>query len=321
MSNAIYIALFSAVISLCAGQSVNAQSQNTLHITHQYANTDARSMIGLPMGNHKTIVTKDGQLMWSQWSLAQKGRAVLFGFSEQFDGALGIQMAEMQGTAAKPLAATTQHLDGMRFPFVVTNWQGDALSAEETAFAVSAEAHDLDVLQVTVSNRGAEARTLSLKLSGKQRNLPAFADGSQLATRDGKLLALVEPSSGVARQSAEGDGLVVAQQREVPAHGSITFWIKLPYELPQAEENSLTHADGPALLSKARQDWETLWSQGTQIQLPSGEKELSDFYQASVASILMLTERDEKGEALDAGWTGNLSRVLGTRRIFPGSIH
>ena len=53
-------------------------------------------MIGLPMGSHKTIVTQDGQLQWSQWSLANKGRAVLFGFSDQMDGALGIQLSEMR---------------------------------------------------------------------------------------------------------------------------------------------------------------------------------------------------------------------------------
>jgi len=295
-STAIYIALLSTTLSVAGTHIVDAQPQSTLHITHQFANTDARSMIGLPMGNHKTIVTKDGQLMWSQWSLAQKGRAVLFGFSEQLDGALGIQMKEVQGAARKPLAAQGQHLDGMRFPFVVTDWQGDDLTAQETTFAVSTGSQDLDVVQLNVSNRGAESRTLILNLSGKQRNLPAFASGSALATRDGKLLAVVEPSTGVEQQSSAMEGVILVQQREVPARGSITFWIKLPYELPEAEEKTLTADDGPTLLTSARQGWEKLWSQGTQIELPSREKELSDFYQASVASILMLTERDEKGE-------------------------
>jgi hypothetical protein len=276
--------------------AANAQAQDTFHITHQFANVDARSMIGLPMGNHKTIVTKDGQLLWSQWSLAQKGRAVLFGFSEQFDGALGIYMREIDGAEAKALVANGQHLDEMRFPFVVTEWKGGSLSAEETAFATTEGKQGLDVVQMRVSNGSDRPQTLELKLDGRQRNLPAFAAGSHLATRDGKLLALVEPASGVERQSTEADGLTLVQQREIPANGSLTFWIKLPYDFSEADQSSLAAMDGHTLLQNARQAWETLWSQGTQIDLPAREKELTDFYQASVAYILMLTERDEKGE-------------------------
>jgi hypothetical protein len=287
------ICIFVAAFSV---PGFETQAQNPLHITHQYSNIDARSMIGLPMGNHKTIVTTGGQLAWSQWSLAAKGRAVNFGFSEQLDGALGIGMSELHGTASKPLTAAGQHLDQMRFPFIVTDWKGDSLNVQETAFATTAGNHDLDVVEMVVSNQSAEAATLELRLDGKQRNLPAFVNGAQLATHDGKLLAVVEPSKGIERQSTEAEGLALVQQRKVPAHGSVTFWIKLPYEFPVAQLPSLTAADSHTLLANARQSWETLWAQGTQIDLPSHEKELSDFYQASVASILLLTERDEKGE-------------------------
>lgn len=276
--------------------ALNAPAQDNFHITHEFSNVDARSMIGLPMGSHKTIVTKDGQLLWSQWSLAQKGRAVLFGFSEQFDGDLGIRMSEISGAKSKPLVAGGQHLDGMRFPFVITEWKGESLRAEETAFAATDGKKDLDVVRMSVSNLSDRPQMLELKLDGKQRNLPALAAGSHLATRDGMLLAIVEPASGVAHQSTEAGSLTLAQQREVPAHGSITFWIKLPYDLPTGEEISLAAIDGSQLLQNARHSWETLWSEGTQIDLPAREKELSDFYQASVAYILMLTERDEKGE-------------------------
>jgi hypothetical protein len=288
--------LFNATIAVLSVPGLGAQAQDSLHITHQYSNVDARSMIGLPMGTHKTIVTKDGQLMWSQWSLAQKGRAVNFGFSEQLDGALGIRMQQLHGAASKPLVAAGQHLDQMRFPFVITDWKGETLSVQETAFATTAGNQDLDVVEMIVSNRGAEAETLELRLDGKRRNLPAFVNGAQLATHDGKLLAVVEPSRGVEWQSTEMGGLELVQQRQVPAHGSITFWIKLPYEFPVTDMQALTAADSQTLLAGARQAWETLWGQGTQIDLPSSEKELSDFYQASVAYILMLTERDEKGE-------------------------
>ena len=290
----IRFALTAGALLLCAGAAAAAQ-QDTLHITHQYADLDARSMIGLPMGDHKTIVTQDGQLQWSQWSLARKGRAVLFGFSEQLDGALGIHMSEMQGNQEKALKAAGQHLDGMRYPFIVTDWKGDALSAQETAFA-SAAGQGLDVVLLTVSNSSAQPHTLVLRLDGKQRNLPAFASSAQLATRDGNLLAAVEPATGVNAQSAADDGLTLVQQRTVPANGSVTFWIKLPYEQADSQKPPVPEADGPALLADARQSWDKLWSQGAQIELPVREKELSDFYRASVASILLLTERDEKGE-------------------------
>ncbi len=284
------------VLSPWAGQSETPGPSSTFHITHEFANVDARSMIGLPMGNHKTIVTKDGQLKWSQWSLAQKGRAVLFGFSEQLDGALGIQMREMRGSTGEALTASAQHLDQMHFPFIVTEWQGRSLSAQETAFAVATPAQGLDVVLLAVSNSAAEPQTLELRLEGKQRNLPAFANGSRLATHDGRLLAIVEPSEGASQQSSESGDMALVQQRTIPAHGSTTLWIKLPYDASAADTQAVPSDEGTALLDRARQDWKTLWSQGAQVDLPESEKELSDFYQASVANILMLTERDENGE-------------------------
>ena len=129
-------------------------------------------MIGLPMGSHKTIVTKDGQLQWSQWSLKQKGRAVGFGFSEQLDGALGLRMSEL-GAAAKPLAATGQRLVADRFPFVMTDWKAADLSVEETAFSIEKDQQGFDILRMTATNSAAEPRTLELRLDGRQRNLPA----------------------------------------------------------------------------------------------------------------------------------------------------
>jgi hypothetical protein len=291
-----HLAAFGAALCLLGIATTNVSAQDRLHITHEFANVDARSMIGLPMGSHKTIVTQDGQLLWSQWSLAQKGRAVLFGFSEQFDGALGIRMSEINGSASKPLIAGGQHLDGMRFPFVITEWKGESLSVEETAFAASEGKQDLDVVQLTVSNKSDHTQALELKLNGRQRNVPALASGSFLAARDGSLLAVIEPATEAEHQSNEADGLTLIQQREVPARGSITLWIKLRYDLAATEVNSLASVNGSTLLQNARQAWVKLWSQGTQIDLPARLKELSDFYQASVAYILMLTERDEKGE-------------------------
>jgi hypothetical protein len=294
-----FAAAVAALVMGCGAFSAD-QENTPLHITHQYADLDARSMIGLPMGSHKTIVTQDGQLQWSQWSLARKGRAVLFGFSEQLDGALGIRLSDITSGDAKPLRAAGQHLVGNRYPFVVTEWKGDELSAEETAFATSAASQDLDVVEITATNSSGASRTLDLRLDGKQRNLPAFDAGNTLSTHDGNLLALVEsdaaePENG-AHQRSEEAGLVLVEERVVPANGSITFTIKLPYDLPVAELAGLTRDDGATLLKGACAGWDKFWSEGAQIELPVREKELSDFYQASVAYIVMLTERDENGE-------------------------
>src|SRR5579884_3096458 len=42
--------------------SVPGEGHVAIHITHQYANLNAQSLIGLPMGSHKTIVDKEGDL-------------------------------------------------------------------------------------------------------------------------------------------------------------------------------------------------------------------------------------------------------------------
>ena len=300
-----------AVLVIGCGAFSAAQENSRLHITHQYADLDARSMIGLPMGSHKTIVTQDGQLQWSQWNLKQKGRAVLFGFSDQLDGALGIHLSEITSSGAKPLHAAGQHLVGNRYPFVVTEWKGDELSAEETAFAASpggydgaagrdgAGSHDLDVVEITATNASSAAHTFELRLDGKQRNLPAFASGNTLSTHDGNLLALIGSDAGDpdgAQTRSEDGGLVLVEERVVPANGSITFTIKLPYDFPVTNLANLDKDKGAALLKDACAGWDKFWSEGAQIELPAREKELSDFYQASVAYIVMLTERDEKGE-------------------------
>ncbi len=60
-------------------------------IDHRHTNTDAQSLIGLPLGSHKTIVDKQGNLKWSQWSLKRKPIDTPIGFSSQMDGELAIQ--------------------------------------------------------------------------------------------------------------------------------------------------------------------------------------------------------------------------------------
>ena len=76
-------ALFAATLTLSAAAQVT--------IDHHWANTDAQSLIGLAMGSHKTIVDKQGNLKWSQWSLKRKPLDTPIGFSMQMDGELAIE--------------------------------------------------------------------------------------------------------------------------------------------------------------------------------------------------------------------------------------
>src|ERR1039457_4578468 len=64
------IAMKFTLAFLCALGAASAA--DPFAITHQFANRNAHSLIGLPMGSHKTLVEKDGSLRWSQWSLKRK---------------------------------------------------------------------------------------------------------------------------------------------------------------------------------------------------------------------------------------------------------
>ena len=75
------------------------------HVTHEFTNKNAHSVIGLPMGSHKTIVEKDGNLRWSQWSLKRKPLDSPFGFSNQMDGALDIRTLRIEGERETALSA------------------------------------------------------------------------------------------------------------------------------------------------------------------------------------------------------------------------
>ena len=66
-------------------------ARKPFHITRAYANTNAQSLIGLPMGSHKTIVDMKGNLLWSQWSLKRRGLDVPVGFSDQLAGAVPVR--------------------------------------------------------------------------------------------------------------------------------------------------------------------------------------------------------------------------------------
>jgi len=292
--------------------SAVAAAQAPLHITHEYANTDAQSLIGLPMGDHKTIVDKVGNLKWSQWSLARKGLAVTFGFSQQLDGRLDIELL----AGASPLTVSGQELDQGHFPFVVTHLEGSGITATETAFPVRiGNGGGMDVVLVRAGNASGSPVDLTLHLSGKLRNLPAHVDGSVLATHEGLLLARTAPATPT---SATQSGLLLVQHRVVPAHGTAIFWIERPYDWPAAQLNDLPKQTGTELLAEARQSWLDLWSRGTRIEWPARDRELSDFYLSSLAYVLILTERDAKGELWTLDGPAEYREFWGRGEYFQG---
>jgi len=275
-------------------------------IDHRWSNTDAESLIGLPMGSHKTIVDKQGNLKWSQWSLKRKPLDTPIGFSSQMDGELAIEAF----AGATRLTVSGQELYRGRYPFVESELHGGGLTLKELAFAVDPEAKagelpernsgakGLDVVRLDFRNDGSTPTDALLKLSGKERNLPGHVVGQSLVTKSGEDVALVTETAG-AELTTEDNGLTLAIHVRVPAHGEKTLWVELPYEWQAAHNGELSREDGETLLGKAVAQWDDLWARGTKVEFP--QRELSDFYYSSIAYVLILTEYDAQGDlwALD----------------------
>jgi hypothetical protein len=294
--------LSACLVFLFCGSVLTAQ----VAIDHRYSNTDAQSLIGLPMGSHKTIVDKRGDLKWSQWSLKRKPVDTPIGFSSQMDGELAIQAF----AGAQPLSISSQQLYRSRYPFIVSLARSGDVTLEELAFAVDPEAvpgeipnassgsKGLDAVRITVHNDGGGATDVLLKLSGRERNLPGHVVSQMLENGAGEDVALVTETMG-ATLTPEDNGLTLAMRVVVPARGEKTIWIELPYEWPVARNNELTRDSGEALLAKAVAQWDALWANAAKVEFP--QKELTDFYYSSIAYVLILTEYDARGDlwALD----------------------
>jgi hypothetical protein len=281
--NSIFMLL--ATIFLCPAIIA---ARNRVHITHAYTNSNAQSLIGLPMGSHKTIVDMEGNLCWSEWSLKRRGLDVPIGFSAQMDGALAIQVL----SNGSQLKVTGQHLYHNRFPFVVTHLSSDDFSVEELAFSATVAAHGLDVVRIRLKNPGISPASVEVRLSGKRHNLPAFAAGTKLATRDGFLVALGQAQSGAF--AALKQNLLLDYKTGVPARSTATLWLKRPYRLLAKDSASIATAPGSDLLRQSVQSWEAFWTIGTQIDLP--EHEIQDFYDSSLAYVVILTEHGPEGD-------------------------
>lgn len=296
-TSATLAALFAVTLTFSAAAVVQAQ----VTIDHRFSNTDAQSLIGLPMGSHKTIVDKKGNLKWSQWSLKRKPLDVPIGFSMQMDGELAIEA--FGGTT--PLAVASQTLYSGRYPFIVTKLSAANLSLEELAFSVDPDfkpdtipdrnsgSHGLDVVRLTFTNSSATPQDASLKLSGKERNLPGHVTGSALITGAGEDIALVTETDG-AMIGSEANGLALVLHVSVPGNSSKTISLRLPYEWRAARNAEISKLGSAQLLTKATAQWDNLWSHAAHIDYP--QRELNDFYYSSIAYVLILTEYDSAGD-------------------------
>lgn len=309
--------VLSTTLSLLALGAL-ARAQTALHVTHEFSNVDAQSLIGLPMGDHKTIVDRDGNLKWSQWSLVRKGKDVPIGFSAQMDAALGIQLNAVAGERHDAFKASSQRLDQGRYPFVVTHLAQGLLTAQETAFAVVDHGTPQDAVWIEVKNSADSAAAVEVHLSGRQRNLPAHALGTHLETRDGLLLASLAPDAGSQVELTEPRGFELVARHAIPAHGSATFLVRVPYDYPAAKAAILAPASGPELLAEARRSWDEFWARGMRIELPALVKELEDFYWSSLAYTLILTERDAAGELWALDGPGVYREFWGRGEYFQG---
>jgi hypothetical protein len=293
--------------SLLFCMPVRAQATpNGLGIDHRFSNIDAQSLIGLPLGSHKTTVEKNGSLKWSQWSLKRKPLDVPIGFSAQMDGMLAIEPFAGE-TAMKP---GTQALYKGRYPFVLTQFAGGDVSLEELAFAVDPEAEagslpvngsgtkGLDVVRLVFANNGAAPQKILLKLSGRNRNLPGHVEGSALITGGGEDVAMVSDAGGAA-VAAEDNGLTLAVRATLGPKESKTVWVRLPYEWSAKRNSELSKLAGDALLAKGVAQWDGIWARGARVHYP--EQVLNNFFDASIAYVLILTEYDAQGDlwALD----------------------
>ncbi len=275
-------------------------------IDHRYSNTDAQSLIGLPMGSHKTIVDKEGNLKWSQWNLERKPLDTPIGFSSQMDGELAIQAFR----GAEPFTVVSQQLHRDRYPFIVSELHAGGLVLKELAFAVdpgaklgqipraNSGARGLDVVELAFFNNGVATDQADLKLSGRERNLPGHVVGHMLENGAGEDVALVTDTGGAA-VTTEDKGLTLALHLTLEPHAARAIWVELPYEWPASRNGELPQESGTALREKAVADWDALWASGTKVDFP--DKRLTDFYYSSIAYVLILTEYDARGDlwALD----------------------
>jgi hypothetical protein len=300
--------LLLAAVSLVLLSPTLVRAESSILIDHRYTNTDAQSLIGLPLGSHKTIVDQGGNLKWSQWSLKRKPLDTPIGFSSQMDGELAIQPFASSDNI--PLKMQSQALYQGRYPFIVTRLSADDVALEELAFAVDPDqdpaklptaisgTHAFDVVRLLFTNNGRTSANVLLKLSGRARNLPGHASAAGLSTKSGEDIVLIDNPDAF-KTEIEAESLTLTFSTSIPPHSRKTLWLRLPYEFPVSHNAELSRLSGEDLLARATNQWDQIWARGTRIHYPS--QQLNDFFDSSIAYVLILTEYDAQGDlwALD----------------------
>lgn len=296
---------------LCA--AALAIAAEPFHITHEFANRNAQSVIGLPMGSHKTIVDTNGNLRWSQWSLKRKPLDSPFGFSNQMDGALDILTLRVDNGRSSIFQAQGQSLFEGRYPFVVTRFEALGARLEEVAFAAQAGTQGLDVVRVQVTNDSTAPLSMETQLTGKHYNLPGDRRYGGLLSKDGFAIALPDykmtcPMTGL------GAPYTLDCRWTAAPHATTTVYIKIPYDLPAGKTAAVAAASGESMLAGARQAWQTIWAKAPQLHLP--QKELEDFFYSSLADTLVLTEYDANNELWILDGPGGYRQFWGRGEYF-----
>src|ERR1700723_1066363 len=224
------------------------------------------------------------------------------------DGELAIQSFTSSDNI--PLKMQSQALYQGRYPFIVTRLSADDVALEELAFAVDPDqdpaklptpisgTHACDVVRLLFTNNGRTSTNVILKLSGPPRNPPGHASAAGLPTKLGENIVLIDNPDAF-KTEAEAESLTLAFSTSIAPHSSKTLWLRLPYESPVSHNAELTRLSGEDLLARATNQWDQIWARGTHIHYPS--QQLNDFFDPSIAYVLILTEYDAQGDlwALD----------------------
>jgi GH15 family glucan-1,4-alpha-glucosidase len=313
------------VLAACLLWRSTGYAQNAIKIDHRYTNIDAQSLIGLPTGSHKTIVDKRGNLKWSQWNLKRRPLDSPIGFSDQMDGELAIE--GFAGADNSPLVMQTQSLYQGRYPFVVTKLSVHDVTMEELAFAVDPEqdpavfpgahsgAQAMDVVQVTLTNHGTAPMPIAIKLSGRERNLPAHASVQVpgMATLSGEDLVLMDHPDGLQIEATQNN-LALKLNASLEPKETRTVWLRLPYEFPVSRNAELSRLPGNELLSKATAQWDAIWARGARVHYAN--QQLNDFFDSSIAYVLILTEYDANGDLWTLDGPGVYRQYWGRGELF-----
>jgi len=124
------------------------------------------------------------------------------------------------------------------------------------------------VVRLTLTNNGSQAAEVTLKLSGRERNLPGHVVNRVLENGAGEDVALVTETGG-ASVSSEDHGLTLALRVTLPARATRIMSVEVPYEWQAARNAELSQETSETLLDKSVKQWDGLWAGATKIDFRS----------------------------------------------------